>query len=228
VDSNKTVRPVFGFAGNFWMGSSVLNGAESASFSRRGGFAKRADSLAVLDARGRVLVTSRAPQGLALFGFTAQDVPALVYFPSTREMLRIRGRQAVTMLTDPSLLGGDVLSLALSDDRRADFIVLRDRELWMIRVDLEAGALVFETPLPGVSQPVLLQPGGKLFYTFGRNLVVRCADGTETKLPVAFTPGAMESMGAGLLNVTDRDSTRRFAWNPDARQISQLPEEAPR
>src|SRR5438552_2392611 len=90
-DTAHSVRPMFGIAGNFIAGDSVAADVVSSGFSGSFGLLKTESSVTLQDQRGQTIANWDAPSGPALFGFTRDGAPALVYFPSKNLLLQWTG-----------------------------------------------------------------------------------------------------------------------------------------
>lgn len=226
VDARQIARPVLGFGGNYWLGPGGVTGVISAAFSNAGGILKTKSSVLVLDTSGRVVLKQSAPGGAAIFGFSSQGKIALAYYPSNRQLFRYDGSGFAPV--PASAADGEVLSITEPDALHALLITNGQGTLRSMEIRIADGAISSSEPLPGVSEPVLAQPGGSIVFQRSGALVARSKSGVESITPVEFIPGSFATMGNGWTQVNEKNGPRRFAWNPAPghERIFQLPGEA--
>lgn len=226
VDVRSVSRQVFGFDGNYWLGPGVVPGVVSAAFSNSGAMLKTRGSILLLDGSAQVVYRENAPAGPARFGFTSLGAPALVYYPSTRALLRYSGGHLMPVPAD--WMDGEVISLAMPDSRHVLLVTRRNGATRSLKIQISDGAVAANTTVPDVAGPVLVQPDGSLFFQRGAELVARSPQGIESATPAAFVAGALFAMGNGWIQVNEKNGLRRFSWNPTLghERIFQLPEEA--
>jgi len=144
VDSSYALRPVYGVAGNFWLGAATISGVLAASCSERLCLAKTNSE--IISATGE----TNAPSGPAIFWVDRED--AIVFFPETRSFARWHND-----ILDPLdwIVDGEVLSIAVGG-----IAVRRNESVWIVHPD---GAVIdWVADIPG---PVLLLGDGVLFAT---------------------------------------------------------------
>ncbi len=225
LDDKGALRPVMGFAGNFWLGGPAAPEATAAAFEARGGFVQQGKGVTVLDAAGKPgLRLTGTSSAAAVFGFTRWGVPALVYMPDRGELLRVAGSGTQRV---PGNLEG-LVAVAEIDGNDALAVVNEKDGLWLLRVTLRNGAVVSREALPGVSAPVLLEGDGTLVFERDGAMVLRAAGGAERETAVSFQAGAMTPMGDGWIAVFEKDGRRRFGLRttPGHESVDPLPEEA--
>jgi hypothetical protein len=220
-DSRREIRPVIGLAGNFLVGRAASTGIVSAAFSGSFGMLKSDSAITVIDQHGRAMARADAPPGPALFAFSENGSPALVYLEKSKTLRVWNGRQFQPDIDET------VLSIASLSSTRGALIVQRENGLWRLGVELATGAIVSQMALPGVIAPVLMLPGGGIVYRDAHEVAVRREDGSEKRiaahLPVSLGFG---QMGNGWVQVTDLASGRVFAVNvqPGHERFYFLPE----
>lgn len=206
-------RPVLGLAANFVLGDSVAGSVASSAFSGAAGIVKTDASLQVLDRAGGVVFQMDAEPGPALFAFSEDGSPALVYLIAPQTLLR----WTTDHFEDTALaFNGRVAAIGTSS-----VVLQRDDGLWLL--DLSNGS---ETALAGVSAPVLLRADGSAIYSDGQSIILRASDGTERRVESGIQVAAFEPMDRQWVHVTERDSARHFALRlePGREQLFQLPE----
>jgi len=205
-DQSQTVRPLYGIAGNFMLGSAasgpVVSFASSGSFQ----LIKTDSAVIALGRLGQLIASRNAPSGSALFAFAQDGTPGLAYFTAANELFRWSGGrfQAVTF-DGSSFAGAEVVSIASPDSIHAELIVQRGDDLWSLRVLLATGAPDSESALNGVNAPALRLPSGDIVYPAvarqGRllthpGIVIRRIDGSEIKLAAELPAGfSLQQMG---------------------------------
>jgi hypothetical protein len=227
-DAANSFRPVFGIAGNFLPGDTVMAGVISAAYSGSYGLVKTASAVLAISKDGSLAATQDAPDGPALFAFRRTGEPALAYLTSANALLAWKGGVFEAVPFDPTTLAANaVISIAMTDSRRAAMIVQRDDGLWDVRIDLTTGAVEAQTALPGVTAPLLILSSSELVYSDAGGIVVRNSDGYErhisAQLPASFV---LQQMGDGWIQLRDLDGGRQFAIRitQNREQYYQLPE----
>ncbi len=217
-DAGGSVRPVLGVTANFVLGDSIAEGVISAAFSGMFGMVKTDSTLLVMDRQGVVLSVMDAPPGPALFAFSQEGKPALVYFLGTSSLMRWQ---------DGTSLNVDgVLSIAALDSSGAAMIVQRDGGLWHVRISLDTGAVESQTLIPDATAPVLLLANGDLLFADATGIVIRKPDGTakhiDARLPAVFS---FQQLGAGWVQLLDSSGQRQLAVRTveNLEQVYQLP-----
>ena len=210
ADSAHSLRPVFGVAGSFVLGSAAATGVTSAAFSGSLGLLKTDSAVVAFDPQGNTLASIGAAAGPALFGFAEKGDAALAYLPNSGEIIRFSGGRFTprSVTVDASF----VISVAFPNLRQASLIIQRDGGLWELRVGLADGSVDSQTALTGFAAPVLELPSQQLVASDTQGIVVRNPDGSErhiaARLPANF---ALLEMSNGWVQVVDLGSAARFA-----------------
>ena len=180
---------------------------------------KTDSAIIVTDRLGHALASVAAPPGSALFAFSANGVPALVYFEQTNTLCGGTARTLQSERPACSIHGGDGSAIDRgSESSLVTFIVERKDGLWELHVRTATGQVESQTALAGAACPVLMLASNDLLYTDANGVVIRRQDGSEkhiaAQLPKSF---AFQQMGEGWVEVTDLESGRLFAINIHAR-----------
>ena len=200
-DAAHSIRPMFGLAGNFIAGEAVVTDVVSSAFSGSFGLLKTDSAVILVDDVGRTIANLDAPSGSALFGFSRDGAPALVYFPSRNLLLQWTGTAfdpVAFEIADP------VLSISSRDPGFADLIVQRDDTLWEVRIQLADGQTVRQAALVGVRAPALLLASGDLIYRDSGGVVIRRPGQSEVQIP-ADLPGQFQfrQMSSEWIQIND-------------------------
>jgi hypothetical protein len=159
------------------------------------------------------VASTAAPDGPALFAFTAAGEPALAYLAVSDTVLAWNAGVITAVPVNATALGVNaVLSIAAPDSDHAALIVQRNDGLWDVRVQLAAGEVEAQTALLGIAAPVLMLSTGEVVYSDSDGIVLRKTDGLErhirAQLPASF---AFQQMGEGWIQVQDLAGGRQFA-----------------
>ena len=210
-----SVRPVYGVAGNFILGPSITGEAVaghvvSQAFSGSLGLLKTESSLAAFDAQGKLLATTDAAAGPALFAFSLDGLTALAYVSSSDTLVEWRAGQLVTMPFSPE--PDTILAIALPNPLEASLIVQRPDGIWELRFLLTRAGVVSQKALMGVTAPVLALASGELIYSDANGIVLRNPDNSEVhiagRLPAKFS---LQQMDSNWVQLSDLATPRRFA-----------------
>ena len=194
-------RPVFGLAGNFVSGEPVIGDVVSAGFSGSYGLVKTETSITLLDSQGQTLDSWNEPPGPALFAFTKERKPALVYVFASNSLLRWSGLQLATV---PLEIQDSVVSMSAPDSEHAALIVQRDDGLWQMQILLATGQVESQTALPDMTVPVFQLATGDLVSKDDRGLVIHQADNQLVHIPAQLPDSFwLQQMGAGWLQLRD-------------------------
>jgi hypothetical protein len=212
-DGANSFRPVFGIAGNFVLGDSVLNGVTDASYSGSFALLKTDTSVIAVDSQGQVLGAMDAAAGPADFAFFSDGSPAFVYLPGPNLLFEWYGTGFQMVPFDCQLFPPSaVLAISAPDRAHVAFLIQRDHGPWEIGVLVETGEADSQAALSGAGTPALRLSSGELIYTDANGAVIRKSDATEVhlaaQLPANFT---LAQMGAGWVELSDASSSARFA-----------------
>ena len=217
-NADGTLRPVYGVAGNFILGSSVAGKVISQAFSGSLGLLKTESTLAAFDGQGKMLATIEASPGPALFAFSPDGLAALAYVPSGNTLVEWKAGQLVTMPFHTE--AGTALAVALSNALEVSLIVQREDVIWEVRSASQKALL-------GVTAPVLALASGELVYSDAKGIVLRKPDGSEVhitaRLPAKFS---LQQMDTEWVQLSDLATPRRFAVRvvPGRESFYQLPQ----
>jgi hypothetical protein len=223
-DSNHSLRPVLGLAGNFALDASLGEGITTSAFSGSYALVKTDTSIMVLDRDGVQVYSMDADAGPALFAFSNEGAPAFVYLVQSQTLQQWQSDHFEPAPFAADQVNGVVLAIASPGPGRLTLIAKRDDGMWT--VDL-SGASQFL--IPPVDGPVLLRNDGSLLYATVEGFVLHHADGTDQAVggpglqPVSL---GFEQMAQDWIHVTEQNSLRHFAirLTPGHEQTYQLPE----
>lgn len=199
------LRRVHGVAGNFVPGDAIAGNAGERvfdwAFSGRGGMAKTANQLLLLDAGGNILRASAAPDGNAVFAFDAHGLPALYYFAATAELWRVGAASDTLTPLDPDQFAGEVRAITLNSRRHATLTICRDHRLALIGMDLETGVVRNQgrARIPGC--PALLLLPDSHVYAQSDVLVIQAVDGEEHRVKLPGPAQGLRQMGDGWIEI---------------------------
>jgi hypothetical protein len=210
LDGHNHVYPVNGLAGNFVLGRAAGSGINSAAFSGVFRLLKTDSAVSVVNQQGSIVGRTEAPAGPALFAFSSDGSPAVVYFPQSKTLRVWDGRE---FRPGPEF-DQDVLAIGSLSATLGEFVVRRNGELWALQVDLRSGAIVSQAALPGIAAPVLMLSGEEFVYRDSHGLVLRRTDGSEKHI-AAHVPAniAFGQMGGAWVQITDLATGRLSALN---------------
>ena len=221
------LRPVYGIAGNFILGPSVARGVLSQAFSGSLGLLKTASTLAAFDAQGHMLASTNAASGPALFAFSPDGAPALVYLPSNNTLIEWAAGKFEILPYRPG--PGIVLAIALPNAFEASLVVQRSDGIWQVQLPFTRSRIDSQKAVPGVTAPVLAIASGDLVYADAKGIVLRKPDNSElhiaVQLPAKFS---LTQMDSDWVQLSDLASPRRYAvrLTPGREGFYQLPEAA--
>jgi len=194
-DGRGALRLLVGVRANFLVGDAVATGIISAASSGRRVLAKTSGEVLILDPQGRIRHRQAAPEGEAIFGFTEDGAPAAAWLPRTSELYywRISRWQAVPRAVERE---GEQI-VALAGDRGRLVLVVRDPDnmYWLREISLPSGWVRFQSPLPDVSEPLLLLPGRLILFACGKRLAIRDEDGADNESMLSAPLIHLEQMG---------------------------------
>lgn len=228
IDNNRSMRPVYGVAGNFILGPSLSGDAISGSFSGTVGLLKTDSTLLAIDAQGQVLATTDTAPGPALFAFSEDGLSAIAYVENGNTLLEWREGGFTTIPFRPATSATEiVLSIALRNRREVSLIVQRPDGIWQVELPFHRARVVSQKAVVGVTAPLLALASGDVVYTDANGVVLRKPDGSEVHiagpLPAKFS---LQQMDREWLELSDADTAARFAIriSPGRESLYQLPE----
>jgi hypothetical protein len=223
-----SLRPVYGVAGNFILGSPVAANVLSEAFSGSIGLLKSDSTLTAFNAQAHVLGSINTAPGRALFAFTSDGATALAYLPSSDALIEWSAGKFAAVPFRPETSAADViLAIALPNALEASLIVQRSTGIWEVRLPFSRTRAASQQALTGVTGPVLALASGDLVYGDAQGIVLRKPDDSEVhiaaQLPASFS---LQQMDSGWIQLVDAAGARRFAIRitPGREAFYQLPE----
>ncbi len=223
--SDGTLRPMYGVAGNFILGPSVAGDVISQAFAGSVGLLKTASTLAAFDTQGRVLATTDAAAGPALFAFSPDGVTAIAYVATSNTFIEWTAGRFETILFRPE--PETILAIALPNAFEASLIVQRDDGVWQVQFPFTRSRIASQKALPGVAAPLLPLASGDLVFADANGIVLRKPDGSEVHIPGALPKKfSLQQMTNDWVQLSDSNSARRYAIRitPGREALYQLPE----
>lgn len=218
-DSNHSLRAVLGVAANFLLSGSLREGVISSAFSGSFAMVKTDTSIMILDREGAQVYNMDVDAGPALFAFSDEGAPALVYLPQSQTLLQWTTGHLEAASLPADQIGGVIRSVA-----SRGLVVQRDDGIWI--VDLAGASQFLMAALDG---PVLLRNDGSVLYATVDGFVLRRPNGTEQVLGgTGLQPARLlfDQMSRDWVHVTEAHSPRHQAirLTPGQEQTYQLPE----
>lgn len=238
-DAAQVIRPAYGVAGNFVLGSSTLGTGVSFASSGSYQLIQTDSAVTALTAAGQVVAAMNAPSaGPMLFSFAEDGTPCLAYSTAANELFQWSGGRFQAAAADlGSAARGVVVSIASPDSRHAALIVERGEGLADVRISLDTGLVDSETALTGMRAPALMLSSGVVVYTTSSRhpgsratqaVVIRRTDGSEIEFPVEFPAGlALEQMGAGWVELLGEGARYAIRTAAGHEGLYRLPEAQP-
>jgi hypothetical protein len=235
-DGARALRPVFGIASNFILGTPVAANVVTQVFSGSLGLLKTGSSLTAFDPQGTPIASVDAEPGPALFAFSPARDTALIYLPSSNSLIEWRGGRFASVPVDcPGTRGSAVLALAFPNPFEALFIVEKRvfrgaGDLWEMRLPLNPPGIPSQKALPGVRAPVLVLPSGDLVYSASGTLTIQRSDASQVQIagrvPARFS---LQQMSRDWIELADLEGSDRFAIHiaPGQERLYRLPSDAP-
>jgi hypothetical protein len=212
ADSAHVLRPVYGLAGNFILGPSIIEKVLTVAFSGSLGLLKTDSSLAAFDPQGTLLGSVDAPPGPALFSFSPNGATALAYLASSDTLIEWRGGEFVSLDLQLEIAPEAILAIVLPNSSEASLIVEKAGEILEVRLPLNHSRSHSQRALAGVTAPLLALPSGDLVYSDSNGIVLRRPNESEVhitaELPSRFS---LQQMDRDWVQLTDLNSFARFA-----------------
>lgn len=218
LDPAGSLRPLLGFAGNFVLGPARDTGVISAASSGTWTLAKTHRELIVFNAAGADAARVPAPEGRALFSFTAGGEPAAVYFPESGLLMLWSAGEFASADWQPGH-NEEVLGVCGA----ISFFARRGEMVWRIDHDVADGRVTRETALPGVRAPLLPRPDGSLLYADGEALVLRASQGSERRIELPGAVGELSQLADGWVGVLIPDRQLAVSFSGAAPATHELP-----
>jgi hypothetical protein len=206
-DSARSLRPVYGVAGNFILGPSVAGHVISEAFSGSVGLLKTDSSLSAFNSQGRLLASVDVSSGPALFAFSPGASTALAYIASNNTLFAWRGDGFASTSLNDNIAAENVLAIASPTASQVSLLLQRNDTVWQLNL-----GSVSEAALPGVHAPLLALPSGDLFFRDTGGIVIRRPDGSEVHVPATLPVNlSLQQMSREWVQLTDLNSNARFA-----------------
>ncbi len=174
----------------------------NSSFNGKSGIVKTATQIRILDETGAVANSFDAPEGDALFAFSGNGSPALVFFASTGDVWRVTadGLQDSPMPTVG--LFDDVLAIDEASARDVGLVARSGEDFFIARMNFNTGEIITRATLPAITVAIAIGPS--FLLADERGLLLRSAAGQLTRL----STGVDLSRGVHALNRVSADRVR--------------------
>ncbi len=209
LDGQGRFRPVTGVAGNLVPGSPLAGNVVSGASAGVASLIKTKSDLQIVTTAGTVHV--KAPEGPALFAFSATGAPAFVWLISSQTLLRWNGGDLTQVTPETAAIAGEVIAIGCTDSQHVNVAVPRNGQVEVLRVELSNGAIAGTTVLPNAIGAPLLRGDGSILYATKSALVLRDALGRERSTAFPHTVLNIVPMSANWALVTSTEGRRHFA-----------------
>ncbi len=218
LNSDQTVRPLIGFAGNLISGDSIFEGVLSTASSASWTLVKTPSTLVASDLKHNFQFSLDTDDGKALFAFSQDGVPALVFLPGSNTLQQWRTDHFEWVRFFADSLGGDPVAIARPTENWVRFVIRRPDGFWQLDLSTQDGSILGQTALPRIQGSVLLQADGSLIYLDQSSLVIG-----SRRIELGSVGGELRSIGDGWVQV----GQLAVRITPGHEQVSQFPEVAP-
>jgi len=202
VDGHGRIVSLYGVLGNLLppqypvipvelKGQAIL----SASFNANGGAIKTASQLVLLDGTGAVTSVQAAPQGVSLFSFSTNGIPAWAFYAYDSELVNVASGTSL----DTSGFGDSIIALGPAGESSIAVLSSRGSELRSASVSIPGGVFLEQTTVPGAAPATSFQngwlttsPTGLLWTPLGGSTATR-----QIALPEA--PHSLQTAAAGAI-----------------------------
>jgi len=194
TDSAGRLRPIAGVAGNFIPGEPIASGVLSAAASDVAALVKTRSEIIVIGQGATV--RTRAPEGPALFAFSADGAPAFAWLPTGAALLKWTGNNFARVPLETAGISGQIVAIGVSDSAHVNLAVSQNNALQILRVRLSDGVVAVVTSLPDQAHAPLLMADGSILYAVSDALVLRDSTGHERQIPFSGAVSAIAPMSS--------------------------------
>ncbi len=227
-DTGQQLRRVDGVTGNFVLGPTIGTGAVDWAFGFGGGLVKTDTELLLIGASGTVTRAIHSPSGTAILG------AAGVFFPAVSELWTIGATGNRQVSVDAPALAGTVIALGPGSGGTAELAVCREKQLWLLSIDENTGAITHELSFGGaVGKLACLSPAAgslvvlrdRLLLAGSKELLVETFAGIERRIPIPAGRTTPELHQAGAQWVEVESAAPPFLLHiaEDGEALYQLP-----
>lgn len=211
-DHAHALRPVYGVAGNFVLGTAIQEKVVSQAFFGSLGLLKTDSLISAFDARGDLLAAIAVPPGPALFAFGLEGTTALAYVPANNSLIAWSDGAFAPLPIDFEAGQDPVVAIAFPRPHEASLFVDRGGIVWRMTLSLDGSGITSQEALIGVRAPLLALPSGALIYSDRGGIIVRRNDSTETHIAASLPPDfSLAPMNHDWVQLADFTGSGRYA-----------------
>jgi hypothetical protein len=200
---------LYGLPGSYVIGPRVLDGADSASFSERGGLVARKGSLALLRSDFSLVGTFETGESNPLLGMDDDLTKAIAWLPSTKRLVHWDG-QAFAAVSVPDLSREGNIGFVSKRDNRTALLLLHSSDGFASEasVSLETGQVTSVTVIAG-AHGHSFRHGPFVLFPENHDLVITTpANGNTKRFPLAADDLSVERVSSDCLHLSS-SATRR-------------------
>ncbi len=189
----------------------MLDGADSVSFSGRGGLVARKGSLALLRSDFSAAGIFETGESNPLLGMDGDLTTAIAWLPSTQKLVHWNG-QAFASVSVPDLLQEGAVSFVSKRDNKTAVLLLYSPDGFVSEasVSLETGQVTSVTSVAGAHGPSFRHQSFVLYWDNHDLAITTTANGNTKKFPLAAEDVRMEQVSSDCLHL--RSLTAQRDW----------------
>jgi hypothetical protein len=209
---------LYGLPGSYVIGPRVLDGADSVSFSERGGLMVRKGSLSLLRSDLSTAGMLETGESNPLLGMDGDLTTAIAWLPSSQKLAYWNG-QAFASVSVPDLSREGSVSFVSKRDSKTAVLLLHSPDGFVSEasVSLETGQVTSVTAIAGAHGPSFRHQDFVLFLDNHELVIATPANGNAKRLALAADDVRVERVSSDCLHLwslaTKRDWLLHFRSN---------------
>lgn len=200
---------LYGLPGNYVLGPRVLDGADAASFSERGGMVARKGSLTLLGSDFSPIGTFEAGESNPLLGIDGDLSTAIAWLPAAQKLAHWDGQEFASVSVPDLSREGEVSFVSKRDPKTA-FLLLHasNGSVSEASISLQTGQVLSVATVAG-AQGLSFQHRSSVIFLDHRDLVIATpSNGSTKRFPLDADGLRMEQASSDCLHISS-PATRR-------------------
>jgi hypothetical protein len=215
-EPDRTLRPVYGVAGNLITGQPLpLVDVVAASFSDKAGIVLSSGAIKLINLDGTEQASYSTAESNPVLGISQGPETAIAWLPSEEKLIHWTSAGFVAAQIDASRFAGPVVQVEMIVPAAVDlWLSIQSDSIQHIRVSLSSGAVTPLETVTGVNLPILVAGSSLIFYDT-EGLEIQSSQRQSRALPLNLSQTeraglTFESASATWIHISSSSSARQW------------------
>jgi hypothetical protein len=202
---------LYGLPGNYVLGPRVLDGADAASFSERGGLVARKGSLSLLDPDLSLIGTFETGEGMPLVDINGDPATAIAWLPAAQKLVHWNGQAFVSVSVPGLSQEGEVSFVSKRNPQTASLLLHSPSgSVSEASVSLQTGQILSVTTIVGAQGPSFRYRSFIIFSGDRDLLIATPSDGNTRRFPLGTADLKIERAASDCLHISSPTAQRNW------------------